>query len=317
MKTKLKVALAQIAPIWLQREPTLEKIKDYILQAADKGADLVIFGESLLPGYPFWLSMTNGSAFNDKAQKQVHAHYVSNSICIEDGHLDSICKIAKEKEIAIYLGIIERPQDRGGHSIYCSLVYIDKKGEIKSVHRKLQPTYEERLTWSPGDGNGLRVHKLNDFTVGGLNCWENWMPLSRTALYAMGEDLHIAVWPGAERNTIGITRYIAEESRSYVISVSGLMRKSDFPKSTPHLEMILENCPEMVSDGGSCIANPDGTWLLPPQVGEEGLYIAEIDHKRVLEERHNFDPVGHYSRPDITQLTVNRERQSILKIEES
>jgi len=311
----LKIALAQIAPIWLQREATLEKIKDYTLQAADKRADLVIFGESLLPGYPFWLSMTNGSAFNNTVQKEIHAHYLSNAVCIEDGHLDELCLLAKQKKIAIYIGIIERPHDRGGHSIYCSLVYIDKNGEIKSVHRKLQPTYEERLTWAPGDGHGLRTHKLKAFTVGGLNCWENWMPLSRTALYAMGEDLHIAVWPGAERNTLGLTRFIAEESRSFSVSVSGLMRKSDFPGSTPHLEKILENCSELVSDGGSCIANPDGTWLIPPQVGEEGLYIAEIDHQRVLEERQNFDPAGHYSRPDVTQLVINRERQSILKEE--
>jgi len=166
----LKVALAQIAPIWLQREATTAKVIDFIEKASNESADLVIFGESLLPGYPFWLSMTNGSAFNNTVQKQIHAHYMSNAVCIEEGHLDDICSAAKEKNIAVYLGIIERPLDRGGHSIYCSLVYIDKQGVIQSVHRKLQPTYEERLTWSPGDGHGLRTHKLGAFTLGGLNC---------------------------------------------------------------------------------------------------------------------------------------------------
>jgi len=200
--------------------------------------------------------------------------------------------------------------DRGGHSLYASLVYINEQGEIKSVHRKLQPTYEERLTWSPGDGNGLRVHPLKAFTVGGLNCWENWMPLPRTALYGQGENLHIAVWPGSDYNTKDITRFIARESRSYVISVSSLMRKEDFPATTPHLDQVLKNAPDVLGNGGSCIAGPDGEWVMEPVLHKEGLLIETIDFNRVLQERQNFDPVGHYSRPDVTQLSVNRERQS-------
>ena len=235
---------------------------------------------------------------------------------IESGELDNIRKLAKEYRIAIYLGMIERPQDRGGHSIYCSLVYIDQNGHIKSVHRKLQPTYDERLTWAPGDGNGLQVHSLKQFTVGGLNCWENWMPLPRAALYGQGENLHIAVWPGSTYNTKDITRFIARESRSYVISVSSLMKKEDFPTSTPHLDKILENAPEVLANGGSCIAGPDGEWLLEPVIDKEGLLYHTLDFNRVYEERQNFDPVGHYSRPDITKLTVNRERQSTLEFED-
>ena len=176
------------------------------------------------------------------------------------------------------------------------------------------PTYEERLTWASGDGNGLRVHPLKDFTVGGLNCWENWMPLPRAALYGMGENLHIAVWPGSEVNTKDITRFIARESRSYVISVSSLMRKDDIPTNVPHLEEILKTIPDEMANGGSCIASPNGEWLIAPVLHTEGLIIATLDFNRVLEERQNFDPVGHYSRPDVTQLLVNRERQSTIKI---
>ncbi|MDP3352957.1 MAG: carbon-nitrogen hydrolase family protein, partial [Flavobacteriaceae bacterium] len=240
------------------------------------------------------------------------AHYIRNSIQIENGELDVLCKLAQEYKIAIYLGIIERAQNRGGHSIYCSLVYINQLGEIKSVHRKLQPTYEERLTWASGDGNGLQVHPLKNFTVGGLNCWENWMPLARTALYGLGEDLHIAVWPGGEHNTKDITRFIAQESRSYVISVSSLMRKDDFPEETPHLAKILENAPTILANGGSCIAGPDGKWIVEPVINKEGLIIETLDFNKILEERQNFDSVGHYSRPDVTKLTINRERQSII-----
>ena len=308
----LKVALAQIAPVWLQKEQTIQKIENAIINAAKEKAELIVFGEALLPGYPFWIGLTNGAAWNSSVQKEIHAHYVQNSITIEKGELDTICKLAKEHNIAIYLGIIERAQNRGGHSIYASLVYINQEGEIKSVHRKLQPTYDERLTWAPGDGHGLRVHPLKNFTVGGLNCWENWMPLPRAALYGQGENLHIAVWPGSDHNTKDITRFIARESRSFVISVSSLMNKTDIPKDTPHFNKIAKNAPEILVNGGSCIAGPDGEWILEPVINKEGLFYETLDFSKVLQERQNFDVVGHYSRPDVTKLEVNRERQSTI-----
>ena len=314
MNSTLKIAMAQIAPVWLDKKATLQKIENSILEAAEEKCELIVFGEALLPGYPFWLALTGGAEWDKKVNKELHAHYVTNSICIEKGELDSVCKLAKEHKLAIYLGIIERPTDRGGHSIYASLVYINEEGVIKSVHRKLQPTYDERLTWSSGDGNGLKVHSLKAFTAGGLNCWENWMPLPRTALYGQGEDLHIAVWPGSDHNTKDITRFIARESRSYVVSVSSLMSKTDFPDYTPHLNEILKTSPEILANGGSCIAGPDGEWIIAPVLHKEGLIIQTIDFNRVLEERQNFDPVGHYSRPDVTKLIVNTERQTTVEI---
>ena len=163
----IKVGLAQIAPIWCDREATTEKIIQYIADAATKGCGLVIFGEGTLPGYPFWLSTSNGSNFNNPVQKEIFAHYAQAAVVIERGDLDTVCASAKEHGIAVYLGIIERPMDRSGHSLYCSLVYINNEGTICSVHRKLCPTYEERLVWSPGDGNGLTTHPLPPFTVGG------------------------------------------------------------------------------------------------------------------------------------------------------
>jgi nitrilase len=314
MSTTLKIAMAQIAPVWLDKSATLLKIEKSIKDASKENCELIVFGEALLPGYPFWLALTGGAEWNTDLNKQLHAHYVRNSVCIESGELDAVCHLAKAHKMAIYLGIIERPTDRGGHSIYASLVYINENGVVKSVHRKLQPTYDERLTWSPGDGNGLQVHPLKAFTVGGLNCWENWMPLPRTALYGQGENLHIAVWPGSDHNTKDITRFIARESRSYVVSVSCLMAKTDFPKNTPHIDAILKNAPDTLANGGSCIAGPDGEWIVEPVLHKEGLIIQSIDFNRVLEERHNFDPVGHYSRPDVTKLIVNTERQTTVEI---
>jgi len=312
----LKVALAQISPVWLDKKQTIQKIKNTIEAASKEKAELIVFGEALLPGYPFWIGLTNGATWNSSVQKEIHAHYVQNSITIEKGELASICNLAKEHRMAIYLGIIERAQNRGGHSIYASLVYINQDGVIKSVHRKLQPTFDERLTWAPGDGHGLQVHPLKNFTVGGLNCWENWMPLPRAALYGQGEDLHVAVWPGSDHNTKDITRFIARESRSFVISVSSLMQKSNFPKETPHFDKIIKNAPDTLVNGGSCIAGPDGEWILEPVINIEGIFYETLDFSRVLEERQNFDVAGHYSRPDITKLHVNRDRQSTVSFED-
>jgi nitrilase len=224
------------------------------------------------------------------------------------------CAAAARNGVAIYLGCVERAADRGGHSLYCSLVFSDQRGDIRSVHRKLMPTYEERLVWSAGDGQGLCTHKVGAFQVGGLNCWENWMPLARSSLYAQGENLHVAVWPGGTHNTRDITRFIAMESRSYVASVSGLMRREDIGDSSAWRKMVAEASPEVLATGGSCIAGPDGEWLVAPSEGEEKLLTATIDLRRVFEERQNFDPSGHYARPDVTRLEVNRKRQNVLSI---
>ena len=142
------------------------------------------------------------------------------------------------------------------------------------------------------------------------------MPLPRTALYGQGENLHIAVWPGSDHNTRDITRFIARESRSFVVSVSSLMKREDFPETTPHLSEILKKAPEVMANGGSCIAGPDGEWLVEPVIDREGLLYHSLDFNRVYEERQNFDPVGHYSRPDVTKLTVNRERQSTVEFKD-
>lgn len=310
--SKLIVAIAQIKPIWLNKKEITQQIIQSIKDASKKGSDILTFSEGLLPGYPFWLSFTQASKFESQVQKELFAFYHNQSVDIKNGDLKSICDAARDYKVAVYLGIIEKDANRG-YSLYASFVYINKLGEIKSVHRKLVPTYEERLVWSIGDGNGLQVHKLGDFNLGGLNCWENWMPLVRSSLYAQGEDVHFACWPGSKEITENITRFIAKESRSYVVSSSIYLTKNDIPKDIPHSDLIVDNAPEILANGGSCIANPDGTWLIEPITNKTELLIAEIDKNKIAEERHNFDPSGHYSRPDVTKLIVNRERQEIVE----
>jgi nitrilase len=310
----LKVAVTQLsAPDWLNRDGCLAAIVDAIQKAATNQADLICFSECFVPGYPLWLEETGGAKFNDPKQKELFAYYSDQAVTIERGHLASVCQALKDARMAAYLGILERPVDRSGHTLYCTLVYIDKTGTIQSVHRKLQPTYEERLVWGQGDGHGLVTHSLGEFTVGGLNCWENWMPLSRTALYAQGEDVHVAVWPGSIRHTKDLTPMIAREGRSFAISIGCVI--TTISKDIPYADEIQTAIGGMAQDGGSCVAGPDGTWILPPGSDEEIRYC-ELDPAFVRRERQNFDPTGHYSRPDVTRLIVNRKRQSLAEFED-
>ncbi|MCF8260039.1 MAG: carbon-nitrogen hydrolase family protein [Melioribacteraceae bacterium] len=310
----MKVSIAQISPVWLNKTETLNKVNDYISEAGKQNCKLIAFSEAFVPGYPFWTERTGGAEFNSSKQKELFAYYLRQSVCIEKNDLVQVSQAAKENQIAVILGIIERPLDRGGHSLYASRVYFDKTGEILSVHRKLMPTYDERLTWSIGDGHGLQVHTLNEFTVGALNCWENWMPLVRSSLYALGENLHVAIWPGSIHNTKDITRFIALESRSFVISASSVFKKEMINSDIPYSDEIIKNSNEYLANGGSCIAGPDGNWIVEPIINEEKLITAELDIQKVFEERQNFDAAGHYSRPDVTKLSVNRKRQSTIEL---
>ncbi len=312
-KQNLKIGLAQFAPVWMKREKSIEKALRFAGQAAGENCDLVILGgEASIGGYPFWLELTDGARINSRIQKEIYAEYSNQALVIERGDLKPVCDLARERKMAVYIGIVEKPASRG-ESLYCSLVYIDNTGEIGSVHRKLVPTYEERLVWGAGDGNGLQVHGLHAFTVGGLNCWENWNPLARTALYAQGEDFHVCVFPGGIHN-VDLTKFIAKESRSFAASVCGMMRRADFPADTVHLDKMLERAPEVLANGGTCLAGPDGEWIIEPFCNEEKLVFAEIDHARVRQERQNMDVVGHYSRPDVLRLVVDRNRQCVLKM---
>ncbi len=318
---EIRAGFAQIAPAWLDRKATLDKVQDFTSQAADDSVQLLVFGEALVPGYPFWPGLTGGAKFESDIQKDLFAHYAEQAVDVYGGGLDPLCKLAEQRNIAIYLGCIERATDRSAHSLYASLVYIDASGKIGSVHRKLCPTHEERLVWSPGDGHGLRVHDLSGFRVGGLNCWENWMPLPRSSLYAQGENIHVAVWPGSRRNTCDITRFMAKEGRSFVISASGLMHRDWISRDLPHADKILAGCEESdspwLADGGSCIAGPDGEWIIEPQTKVETIQFADIDLNSVYRERQNFDPAGHYSRPDVTRIVVDRSRQTTAKFEDN
>lgn len=309
----LRVGIAQIAPVWLDREATISKVADWVTGAGNDDCALVAFGEALIPGYPFWLENTDGARFESPFQKALHAHYLDQGVDIIGGGLHRLQEAAADNACHVVVGCMERATDRGGHSLYASLVQIGANGRVLTVHRKLMPTYEERLAWATGDGHGLTTNPVGPFTVGALNCWENWMPLPRAALYAQGEDLHIAAWPGNVKNTADITRFIARESRSYVLSACALLRREDVGSYVPHADAVRESLDDQPANGGSCIAAPDGGWLVEPVADAECLIAVTLHHELVRQERQNFDPAGHYSRPDVTRLVVDRRRQTTVE----
>ncbi len=306
----MQIALAQIAPVWLDREATIDKVLGFIDQAARRSARLVCFGEALIPGYPFWVEHTEGAKFESRFQKELYAHYSEQAVQIERGDLKRVQDAARQSNIWVVIGIIERPSERGGHSVYASAVIIDDQGSIRNVHRKLMPTHEERLVWAQGDGHGLRTFDLDGWRLGVLNCWENWMPLARSALYAQGLDLHVAIWPGNVRNTENITRHIACEGRCYVASVSGVFAQADVADGLPHAKQVRAALPAVSANGGSCLSDPSGQWLIEPNQQRDQILVQEIYRTRVSEARHSFDPFGHYSRPDVLKLSVQQARQS-------
>ncbi|MFW5815703.1 MAG: carbon-nitrogen hydrolase family protein [Wenzhouxiangella sp.] len=316
MSKPLRAAAAQIAPVWLNREATLARVVETIEQAAVGGVELLAFGESLVPGYPFWVERTDGARFDDPVQKDLYAHYVDQAVTLERGHLEVVCEAARRNAMAVILGIVEHPADRG-ESLYASAISIAADGRVVAHQRKLMPTHEERLVWAIGDGHGLRTHRVGAFTVGALNCWENWMPLARAGLQAQGENLHVAIWPGSARLTREVTRFMALEARSFVLSVSGLMRAEDWPEGLPHARRLKQTMGDMPwAPGGSCLAGPDGRWLIEPVEMEAGLFIADLDLHEVRRARRNFDPGGHYARPDVFKLSVERRRRSCADFED-
>jgi nitrilase len=301
---KIKVAAIQISPVFLDKKKTWVKLQKYLKEAVDKGAELIVWGETLIPGYPQWVSVSGGASFDNEKQKQTYFKYWNEAVSLDGPIIQQMKEFTSRYEVMLMGGILEKD----GSSVYCTLITI-KDGELLGRHRKIKPTYEERLVWSDGDGKGIQVYDTKIGKVGGLNCWENWLPLARAALHQMGEVIHVAVWPGSYRNTKDITRFIALEGRSWVISVSGMLAKQDIDHLSDEVFPVKQKVigsDGYWNNGGSVIVNPKGEIVAGPLIDEEGIIYAELDVESVIKERHNLDISGHYSRFDIFELKVNK-----------
>ncbi|HXF04039.1 MAG TPA: carbon-nitrogen hydrolase family protein [Blastocatellia bacterium] len=306
----MRVAGIQAAPIFLDRQATLDKMLSLIAEAAREGAELCAFPEVFLSGYPAWLSLTGGARFNDDRQKEAYAVLLDQAVRLDGPEVRALERAAREHRIFVYAGMSERglTEHQGRGTVYCTLLAIDPQRGVVNVHRKLKPTYEERLVWGDGDGGGLRVLPYQGWRIGGLICWENWMPLARTALYAQGEELHVSVWPGNPSLVMDNGRFVALEGRVYVLAVCGILRAEDIPPTFPLREDMLAHG-NVFYRGGTSIFAPDGTLVAGPLVDVEGIVYADIDSRMVSRERQNFDPTGHYARPDVFRLRVDRRRR--------
>jgi nitrilase len=310
----MRVAACQLAPVLLDRAATLEKVLTAAEAASAAGAALAAFPEAVLPGYPCWLALTGGAAFDDPLQKAIHARYLDQAVELPGPELDRLREAASDLALSLVVGVVERGRAAGRGTLWCTALSVGPEGDWLA-HRKLVPTHEERLAWGPGDGAGLRVRPVQGWRVGVLNCWENWMPAARLALLAQGEEVHVSLWPGRPELTRDVSRFTAREGRVHVVAASGVLRVDDLPADLPGRAELARACPSgLLHSGGSRIVAADGRELASLDEPDEGIVTAELGRSLLDGERQNLDPSGHYHRPDVFTLRVDRRRREALEL---
>jgi len=302
MERAVTVACVQAEPVILDRERTLDKLEGLAAEATGKGAELVVFPETFVPVYPSSSWAKAFAGWQDTGAKETFARIAQNSIAVGSPAEQRLAACARELGIWLVTGVNEVEPERPG-TIYNALLYHAPDGSLALHHRKLVPTNHERLIWGQGDGRGLDAVETGFGRVGGLICWENYMPLARFALYEAGVEIYVASTADDGDAWQSTLVHIARESRSYVVSPSAFQRASSYPDDFP-LASELEGV-DVIGRGGSAILAPDGSYLAGPLYDEEGILYAELDPSRLLAERQRFDPVGHYHRPDVLRLGVS------------
>ena len=294
---EFRVTAVQATPCYLDREATLAVASEHIDRAGSEGADLVVFPESFVPGYPDWVWRQN--PFSDG---EWYARFQSQAVDVNGPDLDPVRAAAESAGVWVALGVTERTPSG---TLYNAVVYIDDTGEIAGLHRKLVPTGAERLVWANGQGPMLTVVDVGGVKVGSLICWENYMPLARAALYERGVDVLLApTWDNSDE-WVPTLRHTAKEGQIFVVGVTAYIRGSDVPRDLPGAADIYGSDDDLLSRGNTTIVAPGGGILAGPLIGEAGTVTATLDLGRIAAGRRAFDPTGHYARPDVLRLSVN------------
>jgi nitrilase len=304
LSSQVKVAVVQAAPVLFNREATVAKVCRLIQEMGTRKPGLVLFPEAFIPAYPRGLSFGNVVGNRTPAGRRTWERYWENSIEVPGPDTEILGAAAREAQVYLAIGVIERDSQFSHGTLYCTLLYFGPDGQLLGKHRKLKPTAAERLIWGEGDGSTLPVFSTPFGKLGGLICWENYMPLARTAMYAKGVEIYVAPTADQRDSWQATMRHIACEGRCFVLGCNQFVTKEMYP---PDLEGIeeLAGQPEILCRGGSTIISPLGEVLAGPLYGEEGTLFADLDLGEVARGKIDFDAVGHYARPDVFQLIVN------------
>lgn len=301
---KVKVAVVQASPVLFNREATLEKSCGLIREASGQGLDLILFPEAFVPAYPRGLSFGALVGSRSDAGRRTFERYWANAVDVPSSATEALGEAAREAGVYLAIGVIERDSRFSKGTLYCTLLYFGPDGGLLGLHRKLKPTGSERLIWGEGDGSTLTVLDTPIGRIGGLICWENYMPLARTAMYAKGVEIYLAPTADPRDTWHSTLRHIACEGRCFVLGCNQFVSKDMYPADLEGLDE-LNLMPEILCRGGSAIVSPMGEVLAGPLYDQEGVLVADLDLAEIARGKFDFDVVGHYARPDVFQLVVN------------
>jgi nitrilase len=311
------VAAVQLAPVFMDRAATIDKVCESIGEAVRNGAKLIVFPEALVPCYPDWVWVTPPGIRAD-ILRDMYAELLDQSVTIPSPATDKLCRAAKTAGAYVVIGVNERNAEASGGSLYNTLLYIDDQGKIIGRHRKLVPTVAERMVWAAGNGSTMEVYDTPYGKLGGLICWENYMPLARYAMYAWGVEIYVApTWDSSPDGWVPLMQHIAREGRCVVIGCCIAMKRSAIPDTYAFKSLYPPSSkPEdaWVNVGNSVIVAPYGPILAGPVMCEEKIIYAEIDRDSMRKAKFTLDVAGHYARPDVFQLTVNRDPNAMVNV---
>lgn len=313
-KNNVMVAAVQASPVFLEKRKTVDKACELIATAGRRGAKLMVFPEAFIPGYPDWVWVVPGN--KKSIYNELYHQLLENAVVVPDNATRKLCQAAKQSKSFVVMGINERNSEASNASLYNTVLYIDPSGNIIGKHRKLIPTAHERLMWAPGDGSTLSAYDTSIGKIGGLICWENYMPLARHAMYARGVQIYVApTWDSSENWLISL-RHIAKEGGMFVIGVCSAIKMDEIPDGYEFKNFYPEG-KEWVNVGNSCIINPKSEFIAGPSSKKEEILCAEIDFQQISAAKWMFDVAGHYARPDVFQYTLNQKPNKMLESDES